>query len=294
MDPDATTEQLYNLCRPGPSMMNDPSACNTSPLLLTLLLCATPHLLRAQAPATPHSTAPAWAQPGTATHTQVAPPPDFHRATRTFDTPIGIFQAQSDVGGALLPGSASYDPAKGQYTITSAGYNIWYTRDEFRFLWKKMSGDLSLAADVAYPDPNGYDDRKAVLIIRQDLEDDSKEALVALHGGGMIHLAHRSEKDVRVKDLEYRIGVRGLPTGKSPDSLVPLIAKRIGIEKKGDSFALFVSVDGEPMHQFGPPIQLHIDGPFYVGIGFCPHLPDKTDTAVLSNVILENGAGKVR
>ena len=48
------------------------------------------------------------------------------------------------------------------------------------------------------------------------------------------------------------------------------------------------------MHQFGPPINLHIDGPFYAGIGFCSHLPDKTDTAVLSNVVLENFAGKVQ
>jgi hypothetical protein len=34
-----------------------------------------------------------------------------------------------------------------QYTVTSAGYNIWYTRDQFRYLWKKMSGDVSFAAD---------------------------------------------------------------------------------------------------------------------------------------------------
>ena len=26
-------------------------------------------------------------------------------------TPIGQFEAQTDVGGALVPGSASYDPA---------------------------------------------------------------------------------------------------------------------------------------------------------------------------------------
>ena len=109
----------------------------------------------------------------------------------------------------------------------------------------------------------------------------------------MIHLAHRPEKDVRVKDLEYRIGGRGRPGGASPDSLVNVIAKRIGIEKLGDSFALFVSLEGEPMHQFGPPIDLHLDGPFYVGIGFCSHLPDKSDAAVLSDVVLENSAGKV-
>ncbi|MFL6577300.1 MAG: biopolymer transporter Tol, partial [Povalibacter sp.] len=209
-------------------------------------------------------------------------------------TPIGMFAGQSDIGSAVVPGSASYDPATKQYTINSAGYNIWYTRDEFRYLWKKVSGDISLAADIAYPDANGYGDRKAVLVIRQDLDDDSKEALVALHGEGMIHLAQRPEKHARIKDMEYRIGGRGRPGGKSPDSLVTVIAKRIGIEKRGDEFALFVSLEGEPMHQFGPPIKLKFTEPFYVGIGFCSHLPATVDTAVLSNVVLENKAGKVR
>ncbi len=266
------------------------------PALVAGLLCITASLLHAQAPNPPAASppaAPAWAQPGSATHTQVAPPADFHRPSKNFDVPIGVFDGQSDIGSAAIPGSAAFDASTRKYTINSAGYNVWYTRDEFRFLWKKLSGDISLAADITFPDPNGYGDRKAVLVIRQDLDDDSKEAVAAQHGLGMIQLAQRPEKGLRVKDMEYRIGGRGRPGGESPDSLVPVYAKRIGIEKRGDSIALFVSLEGEPMHQFGPPINLHLDGPFYVGIGFCSHLPDKIDTAMLSNVVLENSAGKV-
>jgi hypothetical protein len=237
---------------------------------------------------------PSWAQPGSATHTQVAPPPDFHRPSTTFNAPIGIFDGQSDVGSAIVQGRATYDAATGRYTINSAGYNIWYNRDEFRFLWKKLSGDVSLAADAAFPDPNGYGDRKAVLIIRQDLEDDSKEVLVGLHGVGMIQLAQRNEKNVRITDMEYRMAGRGRPGAPSPDTLVTIFPKRIGLEKRGDAIALFISLEGEPMHQFGPPITLHFDGPFYVGIGFCSHLPEKVDTAVFSNVLMENAAGKVQ
>jgi hypothetical protein len=243
----------------------------------------------AQSAQTPQ--APDWAQPGSTTHQQVAPPADFHRPATTFNTPIGIFEGQSDVGSALVPGSASYDAATGAYTIHSAGYNVWYTRDEFRYLWKKMSGDVSLAADIAFPDPKGYGDRKAVLVIRQSLDDDAKEVVVALHGAGMIQLAQRPEKDVRVKDMEYRIGGRGRPGGASPDSLVTVNAQRIGVEKRGDQFSLWVSLEGEPMHEFGPPIELHFDAPFYVGIGFCSHLPTTVDAAVLSKVVLENEAG---
>lgn len=264
-----------------------------------IFFCGSTLLLGADSPRSPeqaptHLEVPDWAYPGSATRKQVAPPPDFHRATKTFSEPIGVFEGQSDVGAALVPGEAHFDANKNSYSITSAGYNVWYTRDEFRFLWKKMSGDISLAADISYPDPEGFNDRKAVLVIRQNLEDDSPEALVALHGAGMIHLAQRPEKGVRVKDMEYRIGGRGRPGGANPDSLVPVIAKRIGIEKHGDAFQLYVSLEGEPMHAFGPPIQLALTAPFYVGIGFCSHLPDKADTAILSNVVLENAAGKIR
>jgi len=242
---------------------------------------------------------PDWALPASPSHVQVSPPPDFHRPPTTLMKPIGLFEGQTDVGSALVPGSSGYDAKTGAYTIVSAGYNVWYVRDEFRYLWKKMRGDVSLAADIAYPDAKGFDDRKAVLIIRQSLDDDAKEAIVALHGGGMIHLAQRPEKGARVQDMEYRIGSRGRPAGPgrpeghSPDSLVPVIAKRIGIEKRGDEFALFVSLEGEPMHPFGPPIRLHLEAPFYVGIGFCSHLPATADTAILSDVVLANEAGKV-
>ena len=67
-----------------------------------------------------------------ATHKQVPPPADFHRALVTFNTAVGQFDQQTDVGGPLAPGSASYDSAAKTYTINSAGYNIWYQRDEFR------------------------------------------------------------------------------------------------------------------------------------------------------------------
>ena len=247
------------------------------------------------APAQTPPAPPAWAQPGSATHTQVAPPSDFHRPATTTEPPIGIFQGQSDVGSALVPGSATFDPAKGEYTINSAGYNVWYVRDEFRYLWRRASGDVSLAADVRFPDPNGYGDRKAVLVIRQSLDDDAKEVVVSLHGGGMISIAQRPQKGLRVNDVEYRIASRGgRPGGESPDSLVTINARRIGLEKHGDAFTLWVSLDGEPMRPFGPPIHLPFDAPFYVGIGFCSHLPDKSDTAILSNVLLEPSAGKVR
>jgi len=248
-----------------------------------LIICLASHQVSAQS----QTEVPDWALPGSATHKQVPPPEGFHRATRTDNMHIGIFEGQSDVGAALVPGSSHFNKATKQYSIVSAGYNVWYQRDEFRFLWKKMSGDVSLAADISFPDTAGYGDRKAFVIIRQSLDDDSKEAVVALHGAGLLHLAWRPEKGQMMKEVRANKR-KGLP------DLVGAHTGRIGIEKKGDAIALFVSEHGEPMHQIGEPIQLHFDEPFYAGIGFCSHLPAKTDTAVLSNVVLQNSAGKLK
>ncbi len=258
-----------------------------SAALIALLLLG-PGFARAQTAAAPATQAqiavPDWALPGGNGHTQVAPPRDFHRPAVTFNTPIGVFEGQSDIGGTLVPGSASYDSATRQYSITSAGYNIWYQRDEFRFLWKRMSGDVSLAGDVSYVQAAGYSDRKVVLVIRQSLEDDSKEAMAGQHGTGMIHLANRPDKGAQMVDAEYRFA----------GTLANVRPKRIGIEKHGDSIALFISITGEPLHQFGPPITMHFDEPFYVGIGFCSHQPITPDTGIVSNLVLENAAGRVQ
>ncbi|MCR6657072.1 MAG: hypothetical protein NVV63_14955 [Opitutus sp.] len=229
---------------------------------------------------------PDWARPGSATHQQVPPPAGHQQPTVTFAEPIGIFDGQADVGGPILSGSASFDAATKSYRIDAAGYNIWYFRDEFRFLWKKLSGDVSLAADISFPNAEGYGDRKTVLIVRQDLDDNAKEIMAALHGVGLIHLAQRPEKGADLKE-DGRIEAAEVPmNGPKP--------VRLGIEKRGDQFTLWVSVAGEPMRQVGAPVTLKFDAPFYVGIGFTSHVPDQMDATVVSNVILENSAGQVR
>jgi hypothetical protein len=254
-------------------------------LVFTFVLCVISLISRAQQGST-QVAVPDWALPGSSTHVQVPPPANFHRATKTENVRIGIFEGQSDVGSALAPGNSSYNSAAKKYTVVSAGYNVWYQRDEFRFLWEKISGDVSLAADIDFPDTAGYGDRKAFVIVRQSLDDDSKEAMVAIHGAGLMHLAWRPEKGKMM--TEVRVNER-----KGQPDLISGKVTRIGIEKKGDKFSLWVGLNGGPIKQVGESIQLHIDAPFYVGIGFCSHLPVTTDTAIFSNVVLANAAGMV-
>jgi len=103
---------------------------------------------------------------------------------------LGLFEAHGDVGDTPKKGSVEYAPAA-EYRITGGGANIWRTVDAFQFVWKKLSGDVTLTADVHFIGTGTVAHRKAVLMIRQGLEPGAAYADVALHGDGLASLQFR-------------------------------------------------------------------------------------------------------
>lgn len=147
---------------------------------------------------------------------------------------LGIFEGSTDVGSVTPPGTVAYDPAAGTYTMTAAGANLWSMVDGFHFLWKKVSGDVSLTADVDFPDKTGNPSphRKALLMFRQNLDADGVYADAAQHGSGLTALQYRRAKGASTQDIELNIA--------SP--------MRLRIEKRGDTITMFLSMTGEPLH----------------------------------------------
>jgi len=88
-------------------------------------------------------------------------------------TGASIFEGHGDVGNVLHAGSVEYDAAKRSYTIAGSGENMWFASDAFQFTWKKVSGDVTLTADVSFFGKGVNEHRKAVLMIRQSLDADS-------------------------------------------------------------------------------------------------------------------------
>jgi hypothetical protein len=186
-------------------------------------------------------------------------------------SPLGIFQNHADIGAVLHAGGAQYDAALGTYTLTGSGENIWFTGDAFQFAWKQVSGDVALAADIAFPEPGGNPHRKAVLMIRQSLDADSSYADVALHGVGLTSLQYRDAKGAVTHEIQSNIS--------GPH--------RLRIEKRGDFIYLFLATaGGEPLKTSGASIKIPMQGPFYIGIGVCSHDKDVIEKAVFSKVEL--------
>jgi Tol biopolymer transport system component len=186
---------------------------------------------------------------------------------------LGIFAGQTDVGKVVPPGTLAYSPATGMYTLTAAGWDLWSANDGFHFVWKKLSGDLSLTADIDFPEKTGNHQphRKAVLMVRQTLDTDGAYVDVAQHGSGLTALQYRLAKGANTGGVNVNIDA----------------PKRVRLEKRGDTFTMFLSNHGEPLHQVGASVKQHFDGIFYVGIGLSAHDEKVSEKATFSNVELK-------
>jgi TolB protein len=190
------------------------------------------------------------------------------------DEAVGLFEAHGDVGTVLHPGTVEFDAEKKTYAISGSGENMWSTQDGFQFAWKKVSGDVTVSADIEFIGKGVNEHRKAVLIVRQSLEADSPYVDAALHGSGLTSLQIREEKSGITSQIQENVTA----------------PKRLRLEKRGAYFTMSVANEGEPLRQAGGSVRLVLKEPFYVGIGVCSHDKDVVEKAVFSNVRVTNEA----
>src|ERR1700685_2842372 len=98
---------------------------------------------------------------------------------------FGAFTNHQDIGTTPKAGTAEYDARTKEYRVTGGGANIWGKVDAFQFLYTKLSGDVTLTADVHFVGEGVEHHRKAALMVRQSLEPDAPYADIALHGDGL-------------------------------------------------------------------------------------------------------------
>src|SRR6266478_613255 len=104
---------------------------------------------------------------------------------------LGQFESQTGIGAPKLTGSAAYDSASQTYAISGAGSNMWFGRDEFHFVWKKMKGDFILRTRMEFIGKGAVAHRKAGWIARPSLDPDAPYVDCAEHGDGLTSLQFR-------------------------------------------------------------------------------------------------------
>lgn len=183
---------------------------------------------------------------------------------------LGVFQDQQDIGTVPIPGTAHYDAEHQTYTVTGNGDNMWFGEDDFHFVWTKVSGDVSLTADIAFVGQTGNNHRKAVLMIRQTLDGNSACVDVARHGDGLTSLQFRDTPGGDTHEVESNVSA----------------PQTVRIEKRGDYFYAFVSAKDGKLEPAGASTRLSLTAPFYIGIGVSSHDKAVSETAIFSHVQL--------
>jgi regulation of enolase protein 1 (concanavalin A-like superfamily) len=184
-------------------------------------------------------------------------------------TPLGDFEGHGDIGSPKIAGTAAYNPVSQDYTLTAAGTNMWAQRDEFHFVWKKVTGDFILQTRIELIGKGVDPHRKAGLIIRAGEDAGAPYADGVIHGDGLTSLQFRRKKGAITE--ESRPEIKG--------------ADVLQLERKGTTFTLSAAKSGEPFVT-SEVKDLDLGDEVMVGIFLCSHNPAVVERAVFSNVRL--------
>src|SRR5260370_35621560 len=183
---------------------------------------------------------------------------------------VGALEDPSDVGVTPKPGSAIYDSKRREYSVIGGGANMWGTADAFHFVWKRVSGDVTLSASVSVQGTEGNPHRKAGLMIRQGLGPSDAYADALVHADGLTSLQYREKEGAET--LEVRA-----------EATAP---KFLRLERRGNNFTVFVADANRHFTRVGSAaVVLH--DPVYVGLPGGSHDAHALQTRIFAAVQLK-------
>src|ERR1700686_2687645 len=185
-------------------------------------------------------------------------------------SPVGIFDTQTDVGRTRSSGSTSYDPQRQAYLVAGSGQNMWTDHDDFHFVWKRMTGNFILSTRARLIGAGVEAHRKIGWTIRPSLEANSAHVTAALHGDGLMSLQFRRTTGATTEEA------------KSRDSL-PDADAVIQLERRDGVYVMSVARFGDTLATqdlTGVPLPDTV----YVGLFVCAHNDTVVERATFSNV----------
>jgi len=184
-------------------------------------------------------------------------------------SPVGVFAADTDVGRAR--GSVVYDREEQTYLVAGSGENMWDVRDDFHFVWKRISGDFTLSTRARFIGAGVEAHRKIGWTIRASLDPGSAHVTAALHGNGLMSLQFRRQTGAITEEE------------KSADSL-PDVEAIIQLERRDGDYFMSVARSGDTLVTQRLAADVSLPDTVYVGLFVCSHNATVTEHAIFSKV----------
>jgi len=182
---------------------------------------------------------------------------------------LGIFRSHSDIGNVELAGSVKYNSESSEYVIEGAGYNIWFERDEFHYLWRKIKGDFILKASVEFIGKGVEPHRKIGWMVRNDLSSGSPHVSAVVHGDGLTSLQYRDTSGGETKEVKSE--------DQAPDF--------IQLERKGNNYYMTTASGHEPLKT----VQIEnidLDDNIFIGLFICSHNVAVKEQAIFRDITI--------
>jgi hypothetical protein len=147
---------------------------------------------------------------------------------------------------------------------------MWGERDDFHFVWKRLSGNFILSTRARFTGAGVEEHRKIGWTIRPSLDPASPHVTAALHGNGLTSLQYRRQTGGMTEE------------DKSADSL-PNADAVIQLERRDGEYFMSLAQFGDTM------VTQRLTGvalpdTVYVGLFVCAHNDTVTERATFSNV----------
>jgi len=184
---------------------------------------------------------------------------------------VGIFQASSDIGNPKMKGSSTYNAGDQSYTLKGGGYNIWFERDEFYYLYNKIKGDFLLTANFEFIGKGKVLHRKTGWMIRESTDEKSVHATATVHGDGLTVLQWRPATGASMRDPQDE--------AFAPDSAYNVIQ----LERIGNKVIMRAARTGKAFDEVGSHVFENLPEEIFAGPFVCSH-----DTAVTEEVKVWN------
>lgn len=181
---------------------------------------------------------------------------------------------QKNIGSPAITGSASYDPAADQFSVSGAGTDIWGKSDQFNYMYQPWTGDGAIIALVS-SQTNSHDFAKAGIMIRETLNADSKHVDLLLTPSNGFTFQYRTE------------------TGETSQSvkIASTSPAWVKLERKGNVIKGYVSNNGLNWGDLGN-LTLNMNASLYVGLAVTSHNVSSLSTATFDKVKV-NATGDV-
>ncbi len=195
-------------------------------------------------------------------------------------SPLGVFDNHVDVGNPKKTGAAQYDESTQTYTLKGGGYNIWFNRDEFHYVYKKIGGDFIATANFEFIGEGGAAHRKTGWMIRESADAEAAGANGVTHGDGLAVLQWRPLRGAYMRDPEGEVFF--------PKKNI----QTIQLERTGQKVTMRVAHWGEPLQTVTSQEMVDLKDSVLIGLYICSHDSDAVELARVWNVRIDKPVAK--